>query len=81
MNKEKAKEYYRYLDEKYTEWYTHPKQRPAIEAEIYQAAMQWDVDFYASLREGRAKGLFESGFFESDIQETFKRLKEIIAEQ
>ena len=69
MDKEKAKEYYRYLDEKYTEWYTHPKQRPAIEAEICKAALQWDVAFYTSLRDGRAKGLFETGF----LNPTFKR--------
>ena len=81
MDKEKAKEYYRYLDEKYTEWFTHPKKRPAIETEVYKAAMQWDVGFYASIRNGRATGLFESGFFESDVQETLKRLKEILAEE
>ena len=78
MDKEKAREYYKYLDEKYAEWYTHPKMRSAIETEIYKAAMQWDVDFYASLRNCRATGLFESGFFQSDVQEAFERLKEII---
>ena len=81
MDKNKAQDYYRYLDEKYTEWYTHPKMRPAIEAEIYKAAMQWDAGFYASIRNGRDTGLFESGFFESDVQETFKQLKEILTEE
>ena len=80
MDKEKAKEYNSYLDDKYSECCTHPKQCPAIEAEIYKAALQWDVAFYASLRDGRATGLFETGFFESDIQETFKKLKEIIGQ-
>lgn len=78
MDKNKAKEYYNYLDEKYTEWYTHPKQRSAIETEIYKAAMQWDVDIYVYLRDGRATGLFETGFFESDIQKAFELLEEII---
>lgn len=78
IDKTKAIQYLEYLEEKYTEWYTHPQQRPTIETEIYEAAMQWDVDFYASLRNGRATGLFESGFFQSDVQEAFERLKEII---
>ena len=78
MDKEKAKEYYRYLEEKYTEWYTHPKQRSQIASEIYSTAMRWDDEIYLHLSERNATGLFERGFFESDIQRAFKLLKEII---
>lgn len=79
MDKNKAQDYYRYLDEKYTEWYTHPKMRPAIEAEIYKAAMQWDAAINAQLRNGRGAGLFESGFFQSDVLESFEYLRGIIS--
>ena len=78
MDKEKAKEYYNYLDRKYTEWYCNPKQRPNIEADICKAAVQWDVDIYAHLNDSRATGLFEHGFFQSDIQKAFSLLKELI---
>lgn len=78
MDKEKAKEYYRYLEEKYTEWYTHPNQRTHISSEIYSTAMCWDDEIYLHLSEGNATGLFEHGFFESDIQRAIRLLKEII---
>ena len=35
-------------------------------------------EIYLHLSEGNATGLFERGFFESDIQRAFKLLKEII---
>lgn len=34
MDKEKAKEYYDYLDRKYTEWCTRPKQQSKIASEM-----------------------------------------------
>ena len=78
MDKDKAKEYYSYLDSRYTEWYCNPKQRSSIEEEICRAAMQWDVDIYTHLNDGRATGLFKHGFFQSDIQKAFSLLKELI---
>lgn len=79
MDKEKAKEYYDYLDRKYTEWYTSkPKERSKIVSEIYGTAMRWDDEIYLHLNDNRATGLFEHGFFESDIQKAFRLLKEII---
>ena len=80
MDKEKAKQYLDYLDEKYTEWYTHPKQQSKIASEIYETAMRWDDEIYLYLNDNRATGLFEHGFFESDIQKAFRLLKEIISE-
>ena len=79
MDKEKAKEYYDYLKDKYTEWYTSkPKQRSKVQNEIYATAMHWDDEIYLHLNDNRATGLFEHGFFESDIQKAFRLLKEII---
>lgn len=79
MNKIKAKEYYDYLDRKYTEWYTsNPKLRSKIQSEIYETAMQWDDEIYLHINDNRATGLFEHGFFESDIQKAFRILKDII---
>lgn len=80
MDKVKAKEYYDYLDRKYTEWYTHPKQQSKIAAEICSEAMRWDDEIYLFLNDDRAAGLFEPGFFKSDIQKALELLKEIIDE-
>lgn len=80
MDKDKAKQYLRYLEDKYTEWYTHPKRRSKISGEIYEAAMQWDDEIYNYLSPNNATGLFEHGFFESDIQEAFEKLRAIIDE-
>ena len=81
MDKEKAKEYYNYLERKYAEWYTHPKLRSKIAAEIYSTAMYWDDEIYLYLNDERATGLFEHGFFESDIQKSFSLLKEIMEDR
>lgn len=80
MDKEKAKEYLSYLNEKYTEWYSYPKQRTKIAAEIYETAMLWDDEIYNYLSPGNATGLFERGFFETDIQRAFEKLKAIVNE-
>lgn len=79
MDKEKAKEYFDYLERKYTEWYTSkPKQRSAIQSEIYGTALRWDDEIYLYLNDNRATGLFEHGFFVSDIEKAFRLLKEIM---
>lgn len=78
MDKNKAKEYLRFLDEKYTEWYTHPKERARIAEETSRTANNWDDEIYLLLNERRATGLFEHGFFESDIKRAFAMLKDII---
>lgn len=81
MDKIKAKEYYDYLNRKYTEWYANPKQQSKIANEIYSTAMNWDDEIYLFLNDNRATGLFEHGFFESDIAKAFSLLKEIIGEK
>ena len=81
MDKEKAKEYYEHLEEKYSLWCTSKlKDRSKIASEIYEYAMHWDDDIYLYLNDNRASGLFEHGFFESDIQKAFRLLRKIIEE-
>lgn len=77
MNKEKTKEYLEYLERKYTEWYSHPKQRLEIEEEIVKAADSWEDEIYLYLNDNRATGLFEHGFFMSDVQKSLDLLAEI----
>lgn len=78
---EKAKEYLAYLDEKYTEWYTsNKKERSRIEDEIRTVADMWDDTIYICLNQGRASGLFEPGFFESDLRRSLQILKQAIME-
>lgn len=80
MDKEKAKKYLKFLEDKYTEWYTHPKQQSKIVSEIYVTAESWDDEIYLYLNDGRARGLFEHGFFESDIHKAIEKLREIVDE-
>lgn len=82
MDKEKAKEYYDYLNRKYTEWCTSkPRERSIIASEIHSTALRWDDEIYLHLMgSDNATGLFEHGFFESDIQRAFELLREIIDE-
>ena len=55
-----------------------PKDRLKIASEIYDDAMRWDDEIYLYLNDNRSTGLFEHGFFESDIQKAFRLLKKII---
>ena len=78
IDKTKAAQYLEYLDDKYTEWYTHPKKkdRDRIENEVRSVANLWDDQIYIWLNYGRASGLFEPGFFQSDIMRSIQMLKE-----
>lgn len=80
IDKEKAIQYLEYLDRMYTEWYTHPKKkdRSRIENEIRTTANCWDDTIYIWLNNGNASGLFEPGFFESDLRRSIQMLKEYI---
>ena len=80
-DKEKAVVYLEYLERKYTEWLTHPKKkdRSAIGNEIRTVADLWDDTIYIALNQGRASGLFEHGFFQSDINRSLTMLREIIS--
>lgn len=79
IDKHKASQYLEYLERKYTEWYTHPqrKDRARIENEIRSIVHFWDDTIYIWLNEGRAAGLFEPGFFETDIKRSMQMLKEV----
>ena len=79
IDKTKAIQYLEYLEEKYTEWYTLPKKkdRDRIENEVRSMANIWDDTIYIWLNDGRASGLFEAGFFQSDIMRSMQMLKEV----
>ena len=80
IDKEKAAQYLEYLDRMYTEWYTHPKKkdRSQIEDNIRYTANSWDDTIYIWLNRGNASGLFEPGFFESDLLRSIQMLKEVV---
>lgn len=81
MDKQKAKEYLDYLDEHYSEWYIHPKLRSKIASEIRKESKLWDDEIYLHLSDGNANGLFEPGFFETDLQKAFRLLREIVEDE
>lgn len=80
IDKEKAAQYFEYLNMKYTEWYTHPKkkERAKIENDIRSTANLWDDTIYIWLNRGNASGLFEPGFFESDLLRSIQMLKDYL---
>ena len=53
------------------------KDRDRIENEVRSAANLWDDTIYIWLNDGRASGLFESGFFQSDLMRSIQVLKEV----
>ncbi len=82
IDKKKAIQYLEYLNRKYTEWYTHPKKNDQnrIENEIRSTSNCWDDTIYIWLNDGRASGLFKSGFFQSDMMRAMEMLSQVINE-
>lgn len=78
MNRETILEYYRYFDEKYTEWHTHPKERNSIEQLVRQYAKNLPDEIYCAISPDNATGLMEHGFFESDLKKTISYLKSLL---
>lgn len=80
IDKIKATKYLEYLNRKYDEWYIHPnkKYRDGIENEVQSMAMCWDDTIYMWLNEGKATGLFEPGFFETDMLRAMRMLREVV---
>ncbi len=80
IDDKKATQYLDYLERKYTEWYVHPKKkdRTRIENEVRSMADHWDDSIYIWLNEGKASGLFEPGFFETDIMRSMQMLGKIV---
>ena len=69
MDKEYLKGVYNYLNEQGDNYYLAVKksQKADIEDRIRLYSKSLNGDLYIKLNEGRASGLFEPGFFKSDL--------------
>ena len=71
---------FQYLDNKYGQYLTTPqkrkKERNEIESLVREFANNIDDEIYLELSQGLASGLFEHGFFESDMKRSLQILKQ-----
>lgn len=80
LTKEYLQKVYDYLDEKWTKYCTCPREKNRIEEIVQLYSQNMNDELYLILNEGRATGLFEHGFFERDMQNSFSKLTELIAQ-
>lgn len=82
MNKEYLKGVYDYLNEQYKEYYfaTKKSQKGIVEDRVRSYSHNLKDELYFFLNENRASGLFEHGFFESDLSRSLRKLKDILEE-
>ena len=73
---------YHYLDDKHSQYLTMPiklqKERYEIEHLVREFIENIDDELYLELNQGRASGLFEHGFFDSDMERALRILKQKI---
>lgn len=80
MDKDYLKSVYRFLDEKYSSYCSINKKsaKSTIEDSVRTFSHGINDELYLELNEGRANGLFEHGFFESDLSRSLRILEELI---
>lgn len=78
LTKEYLQKVYDYLDEKWTKYCTCPRERNQIEEIVQLYSQNLNDELYLTLNEGRATGLFEHGFFERDMQNSFSKITELL---
>lgn len=82
MEKEYLKGVYNYLEDQYADYNTSnsSKQKSMIETRVRSYSRGFDDELYLILNEGSASGLFEHGFFNSDLSRSLRILKDLIGE-
>lgn len=79
MDENYLKSVYRFLEEKYKEYLLAKKSaKSTIEDSVRTFSHGINDELYLELNEGRATGLFEHGFFESDLSRSLRILDELI---
>ncbi|WP_293666409.1 hypothetical protein [uncultured Parabacteroides sp.] len=82
MDKKYVQDVYDYLNEQYKEYYfaTKKAQKNMVEDRVRLFSHGLKDELYLTLNEGHASGLFEHGFFESDLLRSLKVLKDTLEE-
>lgn len=79
MDVNKCKEIYNYLSKLYSEYlFASTKGKREVEKRVRYYAQNMDDSIYIEINDGNASGLFEPGFFESDMQKALRLLKTYI---
>lgn len=80
MDKKYLQDVYDYLNEQYKEYYfaTKKAQKSMVENRVRLYSHNLKDELYLALNEGSASGLFEHGFFESDLSRSLRILKDTL---
>lgn len=80
MDKDYLKSVHRYLEEKHSSYCLTNKKsaKSTIEDSVRTFSHGINDELYLELNEGRATGLFEHVFFESDLSRSLRILEELI---
>lgn len=77
MDKEYLQDVYDYLDAQHKKYYSATlKQKNIVENRVRLYSHNLKNELYSFLNEDYASGLFEYGFFESDLSRSLKKLKD-----
>lgn len=82
MDKEYLQNVYDYLNDQYKEYCLTNKTtlKRAVEDKVRAYSNHLKEDLYLFLNEDHGSGLFRSGFFESDLSRSLKKLKDALAD-
>jgi len=80
MDKEYLQNVYDYLREENREYYlaTKESQKTMIEKRVRLYSHNIKADLYCILNENAGSGLFEHGFFQTDLSRSLKILKDLL---
>lgn len=80
MDREYLQGVYDYLNNQHTEYYlaTKKAQKSTVEDRVRSYSHNLKDELYLTLNENRASGLFEHGFFESDLSRSLRILKDTL---
>lgn len=79
MDKELLQSVYDYLNNQHREYYlASNKQKETIESQVRSYSNNIDRELYSILNEGYDSGLFEHGFFESDLSRSIHTLSKLL---
>ena len=80
MDKDYLKSVHRFLEEKYSLYHSTNREsdKSAIENSVRTFSHGINDELYSKLNEGCVTGLFEHGFFDSDLSRSLRILDELI---
>lgn len=78
MEKEQVEGYLQYFSEAYDQWCTQPNNRTKIEERVFMFGNNLPDELYIEINSGNASGLFQYGFFETDLLKAINYLNRLL---